>query len=135
MPDFNINLLNTDTDSNVSVFYDVLSSIFLSPYILQSTKLAKNSKTPIDNVFLNSIEFDTYPDNLTSQLLVYLLQFLIRKDFYHKTLTDSSNVFEQNYWIFNDDEFKSDLKDISWDNITYSDDIFAILAFDFFVFL
>lgn len=76
MPDFYINLLNTDTDPNVSVFYDVLSSTFLSPDILQSTKLAKNSKTPIDNVFLNSIEFDTYSDNLTSQLLIYLLQFV-----------------------------------------------------------
>ena len=74
MDDFNINLLNTDTDHNVSDFYDILSSNFFAPYILQSTKLAKNSKTLIDNIFLNSIEFNTFSGNLTSQILDNLPQ-------------------------------------------------------------
>ena len=35
MGDFNINLLNTDTDHNVSDFYDIfLPSNFSAPYIL-----------------------------------------------------------------------------------------------------
>ena len=56
MGDFNINLLNKDTDHNVSDFYDIWSSNFFAPYILQPTRLVKNSKTLIDNIFLNSIE-------------------------------------------------------------------------------
>ena len=70
----NINLLNTGTDHNVSDFYDILFSNFLAPYILQPTRLAKNSKTLIDNIFLNSIEFNTFSGNLTSQILDNLPQ-------------------------------------------------------------
>ena len=65
MGDFNINLLNTDTDHNVSDFYDILSilfyqlfqffcslfSNFFAPYILQQTRLTKDSKTLTDNIF------------------------------------------------------------------------------------
>ena len=132
MGDFNINLLNTDTDHNLSDFYDILSSNFFARYILQPTRLAKNSKTVIDNIFLNSVEFNTFSGNLTSQILDHIPQFLILKDFYHKTLINSNNVFERNYRFFNHDEFKNDLKDIPWDNILSSDDISASLAFDFF---
>ena len=39
--EFNINLLNTDTDHNVLDFYDILSSNFFTPYILQPSRLAK----------------------------------------------------------------------------------------------
>ena len=133
MGDYNINLLNTDTNRNISDFYDILSSNFFAPYILQSTKLAKNSKTLIDNIFLNSIEFNTFSGNLTSQISDHLPQFLILKDSYHKTLINSNNVFERNYRFFNHDEFKNDLKDIPWDNILSSDDISASLAFDLFL--
>ena len=89
MDDFNINFINTDTDYNVSDFYDILSSKFFAPYILQPTRLTKNSKTLID-VFLNSIEFNTFSGNLTSQILDHLPQFLTLKDFYHKTLINNN---------------------------------------------
>ena len=95
-----MNLLNINTDHNVSDFYNILSSNFFAPYILQPTKLTKNSKTLIDNIFLNSIEFNTFSGNLTSQILDHLLQFLILKDFYHKTLINNNNAFERNYRFF-----------------------------------
>ena len=44
MGNFNTNLLNTNTDHNVSDFYDILSSICFAPKILQSSRLAKNLK-------------------------------------------------------------------------------------------
>ena len=125
----NINLLNTDTNHNVSDFYDIVFEFF-SPYILQPTRLTENSKTLID-IFSNSIDFNTFSGNLTSQISDHLPQILILKYFYHKTLINS-NVFERNYRFFNHDEFKNDLKDISWDNILSSDDISASLAFDLF---
>ena len=89
MGDFNINLLNADTGHNASDFYDILSSTYFVPYILQPRRLAKNSKNLIDNNFLNSIEFNTFSSNLTSQISDHLLQFLILKDFYYKTLINS----------------------------------------------
>ena len=71
--------LNTDTDHNVSDFYDILSSNFYAPYILQPSRLTKNSKTIINNDFLNPNQFSTFSGNSPPQ-------FLILKDFYHKTL-------------------------------------------------
>ena len=53
MPGF-ISIL--DTDPKVLYFYDILSSNFFAPYILQPKKLVKNSKTLID-IFSNSIEY------------------------------------------------------------------------------
>ena len=44
MGDFNINPLNTDTDHNISDFYNILSSDFFAPYILQLTRLTKTLK-------------------------------------------------------------------------------------------
>ena len=66
MGNFSINLLNTDTDHNVSDFYDILSSNCFASYILQPTRLIKNSKILIDNILLNPMEFITFSGNLTS---------------------------------------------------------------------
>ena len=81
-----MNLLNINTDHKVSDFYNILSSNFFAPYMLQPTKSTRHSKTLIENIFLNSIEFSTFSGNLTSQISDYLPQSLILKDFYHKTL-------------------------------------------------
>ena len=80
--DFNINLLNTGIDHNVSDFNNILSSNFFATYILQQTRLTKNSKTLTD-IFLNSIEFNAFSGNLTLQISDHLPKFLILKDFYY----------------------------------------------------
>ena len=111
--DFNIIILNTDIYPNVSDFYDTSSSNFFAPYLLQPTRLARNSKILVDNIFfLNSIEFNTFcgSGNLTLQISDHLSQFLILKDFYHESLVNSNNVFERNCRLFSNDEFKNDFK-------------------------
>ena len=40
--DFNINLLYAEANTNISEFYDNMSSHFFAPYILQPTRLTKN---------------------------------------------------------------------------------------------
>ena len=69
---------------------------FFASYILQSTRLAKSSKTFIDSIFLNSIKFNTFSGNLTWQISDHLTQFLVLKSFCHKTSINSNNVFERN---------------------------------------
>ena len=78
---FNINLLNKEINTNISEFYGNMSSHFFAPYILQPTRWRKNSKTPINNILLNSIEFKTFSGNLRSLIFDHLLQLLIVKDF------------------------------------------------------
>ena len=55
MGEFNIYLVNSDTNPEVSEFFDNLYSHFFAPYILQPTRLAKNCKTFF--IFINSKEF------------------------------------------------------------------------------
>ena len=60
MGDFNINLLNTETNTYISEFHDNMPFYFFDPYILQPTRLTKNSKTLIDNISQNFTEFDFF---------------------------------------------------------------------------
>ena len=54
MGDFNVNLLKSDSDEAVSLFYNTLTSHHYSPFVLQPTRL--RSKTLIDNIVFNSLE-------------------------------------------------------------------------------
>ena len=76
MGDFNISLLNSDINLRFE-FFDNLSSHFFAPYLIQPTRLPKNFKNLIDSIFINTIKFDFYTGNFTSQLSNHLLKFLI----------------------------------------------------------
>ena len=80
MGDYNIDLLKIDTNEDTNVFYNNLSSHFFTPFVLQPTRLC--SKTLIDNIFLNSIEYPASSGNLTVQLSDHLFQFIILEGFY-----------------------------------------------------
>ena len=85
MDDFNINLLNAETNINISEFYDNMSSHFFAPYILQPIRFTKNPKTLIDTTFQNFIELETFSGNLTSRISDHLPHLLILKDFHRKS--------------------------------------------------
>ena len=75
MGDFNINLLNSETDDGSNLFFNNLTSNFFTPYIMQPTRLV--SKTLIDNIFVNTFEYPSYSGNLTIQISDHLCQFVI----------------------------------------------------------
>ena len=131
MGDFNINLLRNDTKPEVSKFFDNLLSHFFAPYIFQPTKFAKNSKTLIDNIFINTVEFGSYSGNFMSQISGHL-QFVMHKDFLRKPPSTQNDSFKHNYKFFNNDEFKNDLKNIPWQNIVSENNVSASIAFDIF---
>ena len=85
MGDFNINLLNAETNINISEFYDNTSSHFFAPNILQPVRFTKNPKTLIDITFQNFIELETFSGNLTSRISDHLRHLLILKDFHRKS--------------------------------------------------
>ena len=67
--DFNINLLQYDRDTYTDNFLNLLISKFFQPHIIQPSKVVSNQKPSlIDNIFLNSIEFDTFSGNLTAKI-------------------------------------------------------------------
>ena len=75
--DFKINLLNYDQNISANKFLDSLSSYLFLPHILQPIRVRGNSKTLIDNIFLNAISPDIISGNLISSTLDHLSQFLL----------------------------------------------------------
>ena len=61
--DFNIDLLKFDTNEDINLYYNSLTSNFFAPYILQPTRPI--SKSLIDNIFLNTFEYSSFSGNLT----------------------------------------------------------------------
>ena len=70
MGDFNIDLMKSDTNDSYNEFYTNLASHFFVPYILQPTRPI--SKSLIDNIFVNTIEYSSFSGNLTIQLADHL---------------------------------------------------------------
>ena len=63
---------------------------------------------------MNSLEYDTFSGNLTTQISDHLPQFLILKNFHRKYTNNSQVVHERSYKCYNEDEFKKDLN-VNWD--------------------
>ena len=77
--DFNINLLNCETDKNTNDFLDLLTSNSLLPLILRPTRVTTHSKTLIDNIFTNIINHENISGNITCSISDHLAQFTIFK--------------------------------------------------------
>ena len=95
------------------------SSHFFTPFILQPTRL--RSKTLIDNIFINSVEYPSYSDNLTIQLSDHLFQFVILEGFYKDHTTKKTNIFERNFKNFSEQEFNDKMKNPKWKYILRMD--------------
>jgi len=72
MGDFNINLLNYDSDNSVSEYMDMVSSFSFLPYITAPTRLTPHSKTLIDNIFYNGLVDEAHSGNLITSLSEHL---------------------------------------------------------------
>ena len=76
--DFNINLLNSNTDNSISKFLDILGSFSLLPQIILPTRITNTSKTLIDNIFIDSSIFQiSSSGNLVYHISDHLPQFSI----------------------------------------------------------
>ena len=92
MGDFNIDILKIDSNEDASSFFNNVTSHFLTPFILQPTRL--KSKTLIDNIFLNTIEYPSYSGSLTIQLSDHLFQFVILEGFYKDLTPRKSKILK-----------------------------------------
>ena len=78
--DFNVDLLKIDTHSSSNKFYNSMLSNFFAPYILQPTRPV--SKTLIDNIFINTIDYNSISGNFKMQISDHLMQFTILEEFF-----------------------------------------------------
>jgi len=120
MGDFNIDLLKCSSQEEISFYYNTLSSNFFAPYILHPSRPI--SKTLIDNIFINTIEFESHSGNLTIQLADHFFQFAILRDFFQNTHPRKLNIKERNFKNFNEREFLENLQSIDIDTVLQLED-------------
>ena len=116
MGDFNIDLLKCDSKEYINYFYNSMSSHFFSPFILQPTRPI--SKTLIDNIFFNTLEYKSTSGNLTIQLADHLFQLIIVEGFFKELPIPKKNIFRCNFKNFNEREFQEALDNICWNDIS-----------------
>ena len=116
MGDFNVDLLKSSSHNAVGEFYNTLSSHFYTPYVLQPTRLS--SKTLIDNIFFNSLEYYSNSGNLLYELSDHLIQFLIIKNFSKERNLPKTNLFKRDFSKFCDREFEETvINGVNWNDV------------------
>ena len=115
MGDFNIGLLKCHSNNDSNSFYNILASNVFTPYVLQPTRL--HPKSLIDNLFLNSHEYNSYSGNLLIEISDHLIQFLILEGFIKERSILMLNIFKRDYSNFNENEFKEAIDRLDWVSI------------------
>ena len=112
MGDFNIDLLKMSNAA--SDFNDNMSSYFFTPFILQPTRL--RSKTLIDNIFFNSLEYHSFSGNLLYELSDHLMQFVILEGFAKERSLPNRKMFKRG--SLNEREYEEIvINGVNWDEI------------------
>ena len=88
---------------------------FFTLYVLQPTRLT--SKSLIDNIYFNSLEYQSYSGNILIEIADHLIQFLILEGFIKERSIPKINLFKRDFSNFNDDEFRKEFNQINWDVI------------------
>ena len=127
MGDFNINLINYNDDKNTGNFLHTRFSQSFLPYITTPTRITRNTKTLIDNIYYNKPLNNIISGNLSSIISDHLIQFLIGPlDFSEK----SSKIVNRQrcYKNFDKLKFKTDLVKINWDGFCLNSNLNDALA-------
>ena len=95
MEDFNINLLNYESNESVADFLDRMCTHGFLPCLSGPTRLTPQSKTLIDNIFYSGISNDIQCGNVHTNIPDHLSQilFLLSK----KNINTSSDIYQRNF--------------------------------------
>ena len=74
--DYNINLLNCESDKNTSTFLELMLYFSFMPQIMNPTRITPRSQTLIDNIFYNEVQPKIIPGNITTDISDDLTQFI-----------------------------------------------------------
>ena len=112
LSDFNINLLDYESDRYTAHFLDDMYLNSFTPYITFPTRIAPRSKTSIDNIFHNNFDESIISGNLITDILDHLAQYIIIP----KILQHESKeiIHKRCFKNFNKDLFEKNLKNINW---------------------
>ena len=116
MGDFNVDLLKSDINNDSNLYYNNLSARSFAPYILQPTRL--QTKTLIDNIFFNSLEYQSNSGNILIEISGHLIQFLILEGFIKERTLQEIDLYKRDLNQFNEHEFKEEvITNLNWEQI------------------
>ena len=130
--DFNINLLQIDSENSVSSFLDMIGSFALLPQVIYPTRITSNSRTLIDNIFFDSSNVETFSGNLTWHISDHLPQFLFIKNM-HPNKKIKFNLQKRNWNHFKHEDFILDYLEIDWDETLNLEAKDTNLSFEIFL--
>ena len=110
--DFNLNLLEFESDSSVSEFVDTLTSHLILPAISLPTRVTPTSQTLIDNILISPTLNSVRCGNLTVGISDHLPQFLFLDN--SVTISSSENKFYRDWKNFDRENFILDFFDFDW---------------------
>ena len=99
MGDFNINLLQYDTNNTVQNFIDMLSSQSFYPNINKPTRITESSATLIDNILTNDLHNHTAGvliSDISDHLPVFLISDNSRKKVHYERRCSTKRDFNGN---------------------------------------
>ena len=115
MGDFNVNLLNYNSDTQTCDFVNNFFSNNFMPCILHPTRISDQTSTLIDNIFTNAVEFNITSGNILTQISDHFPQILILKNLSLDMLNASH--YKHDFTKFNEGNCLEDLNSINLDFI------------------
>ena len=121
--DFNVNLLNYNEHNQTNEFLDSLASNSFTPLILQPTRITSHSNTLKDNIFSNVTDPDIISGNLTATISDHLPQFSIIPNMFGNISRNKSNIYERNWFKFDQENFILDYFSVDWEDLLKTDEL------------
>ena len=112
MGDFNINLLNYESNESVADFLDTMCTHGFLPCISRPTRLTLHSKTLTDKIFYNGISNDIHSGNILTNISDHLSQILFLPS--KKNNNSNSNIYQRNFKNMDVACFRDHLRWIDW---------------------
>ena len=127
---FNINLLKYDDEIVVQDFYNLMNSNGYLPQINLPTRITDTTMTLIDNIFTNTMNYNSFSGNILIQIADHLSQFpsVDTSKIEYKKL----DIYKRDNSNFNEQSFIEDISIQNWHkeyddpNDCYSDFIFRL---------
>ena len=120
--DFNVDLLQYDKNADTNHFVDQLFSFGLHPLITRPTRITRDTKTLIDNIFTTDLcshkQSGLIINDISDHLPIYVVTEYIHHEAKHKTYIKKRLVNEERKRAF-----IKDLEKCNWDEILTEEDV------------
>ena len=123
--DFNLNLIKYMQYTGVNQFLENIPSNNFIPQVTLPTRITEKTATLIDSIFTNSYKHNSncLSGNITTYISDHLPQFLIIENLKQPSFNHYPPIFFRDYENFNEEAFKTELRELDWSFVTENNDI------------